>query len=513
MKQALLLLAVVTSCSQLFGQKIASFNLESVPLSPRPKSNSVNDLIVRMDTLWTGTGKGLSYTNDAGRYWTDFSNIQTFQERGVSALDVRNDEIWVATAYSEDRDGESISIGGGLHHSSDRGKTWRFIKQPVDSGTVDTLIYGRNRIAALAVTVPENNVTYDLAITKGAVWIASFAGMLRKSTDRGTSWQRVILPPDGSIQGIKPSDTLNFDLSPSSGKLGLRENLNHRVFAVFTSDDSTIWVGTANGINKSTDGGVSWRKFNHQNQSKPISGNFVVAINEQRVRGRRIVWAATVNALDQDEKRGVSFSTDGGESWQATLLGEFPHNISFQDSIVYVASDGGLLRSSDSGTTWIRSGTIYDPTTLQRFGNPLVYSVAVHGDTVWCGTSEGLAMTIDSPFEPFGNSWRIFRTYEPVGASNKTYSYPLPFSPDDEVVRIHYGTQGKTVPVTIRIFDFAMQPVRTLIQGARRSGSMEHDEIWNGTDQSNRRVANGVYFYRIEIEGNDPLWGKIFVLQ
>jgi hypothetical protein len=58
-----------------------------------------------------------------------------------------------------------------------------------------------------------------------------------------------------------------------------------------------------------------------------------------------------------------------------------------------------------------------------------------------------------------------------------------------------------------------MQPVKELIRNATRSGTVEHDEIWNGKDDLDRRVANGVYFYRVEVEGNEPIWGKIFVLQ
>ena len=110
-------------------------------------------------------------------------------------------------------------------------------------------------------------------------------------------------------------------------------NLNHSVFSIYASDDTTIWVGTAGGINKSTDGGTSWRKFSHQNQAKPISGNFVVALKEQQLVNQRIIWAATVNAEDNNEIKGVSYSSDSGESWVTTLLGEFAHNIAFNDSI------------------------------------------------------------------------------------------------------------------------------------------------------------------------------------
>ncbi len=516
MKRILTMLSLILFAIGILDAQVpASFAPSKAEVSPLPKSNVINDLLIRKDTVWVGAGRGVSFTTDRGTSWTNLANTRGFKDRGIAALAARGDEVWVSTAFTTEHDNESISTGGGLHYSTDRGLTWSFIEQPVDSGSVDTLLYGQNRIPALAVTVPEQNVTFDIALTEKNVWIASWAGILRTSTDKGKTWRRVILPPD-QLNSISPTDSLRFEVSGVfrvlNGKDTLRASLNHVAFAVLATDDSTLWVGTAGGVNKSTDGGVSWRKFSHQNQSEPISGNFVRAIAQQRWSGKTFIWAVTVNALGTTEKRGVSFTEDGGETWRTALLGESAFNFAFRDSIVYVAGEGGLFRSSDFGRSWTRSGTIYDPNTLQRFGFPKMYSVGVQGDTVWVGTSEGLAYTIDSPAQPFGTSWRVFRTYEPVGTTAKTYSYPLPFSPDDEVLRIHYGTQGKTVPVSIRIFDFGMQPVRTLIQGAQRSGSIEHDEIWNGRDDAGRLVSNGAYFYRVEFEGNE-LWGKILVLQ
>jgi hypothetical protein len=295
--------------------------------------------------------------------------------------------------------------------------------------------------------------------------------------------------------------------------LGLRGNLNHRAFSVTIASDNSRWVGTADGINTSTDGGISWRKFNHQNQVSAISGNFVVAIAEQVLPTGRIIWAATVNALDQDEVQGVSFTDNDGLSWKTTLLGERAHNIAFKDSIAYVATNRGLFRSVDFGNSWILSGTIYDPSTGHRFAEPTIFSVGVVGDTIWAGGPEGVAYTIDSPGEVFGRSWKIFRTYDPVGSTRATYSFPSPFSPGDEVVRLHYSVSGLEGGVTIRIYDFAMVPVKTLLQNADRSPMIEHDEIWDGRDDFGRIVSNGVYFYRIEIGGSDPIWGKIYVVQ
>ena len=55
------------------------------------------------------------------------------------------------------------------------------------------------------------------------------------------------------------------------------------------------------------------------------------------------MWAATVNANDPDEIKGVSYSDNAGQTWKTTLLGEWAHNIAVKDSIVYIATDNGLF--------------------------------------------------------------------------------------------------------------------------------------------------------------------------
>jgi hypothetical protein len=132
---------------------------------------------------------------------------------------------------------------------------------------------------------------------------------------------------------------------------------------------------------------------------------------------------------------------------------------------------------------------------------------------VYGGTGDGMVSTIDNDEHLFGQTWNIHRSYQPVGTSNTTYAYPNPFSPAQERVRFHYATGGSQASVTIEIFDFGMNRVRTVVKNAQRSGSLEHDEIWDGRDDNTNVVSNGVYFFRVVVNDNDPIWGKVMVLQ
>jgi hypothetical protein len=507
-----MIILVVAATSGAVSQPLRTFRIDAMPPeSDRLTANSINEIVVSGDTVWVGTSRGLSAAIGSPVRWTNWSGVAPFGGTGISGIAVRGDLLWVSAATSTKQDNESLPTGDGLYRSTDRGSTWVRQVQPVDVGSVDTLTYGVNRIAALNITTPINNITYDIAIGAGGVWTANFAGMLRRSTDDGVTWPRIILPPDGR-SSIAPTDTLDFDLAPTGGRLGLRGNLNHRVFSVMVDGNGYVWVGTAGGINRSTDGGSSWVKFSRTNQARPISGNFVVALREQRWAGVKTIWAATVNAESGEEQRGISWSSDDGGSWRTGLLGEFAHNIAVRDSIVYVPTDAGLYRTSDGGATWRLSGSMVDAATYQRIVSAEAITVDIRRDTVWLGGPDGLALTPDVSGAPFGTTWSVLRAFQPVAVAREMYVYPNPFSPAIEPSRVHFAVPTGGATVTIRIFDIAMQPVRDLVRGAQRPEG-QHDEVWDGKTDAGSLVANGVYFVRVSIGSAESVWGKVVVLQ
>ena len=152
--------------------------------SSNPLSNSITDIITIGDTIWLGTSRGVSLSTDGGQSWTNFYGNKDFGTDNVSAIGYNNGVFWCATAKStEVTGGQTLPEGTGLKYTSNLGVNWTSIPQPLDlqSDTVEQ--YGNNIIRALPVTVAIQNLAYDIEFTPGTIWVALFAGGLRKSTD------------------------------------------------------------------------------------------------------------------------------------------------------------------------------------------------------------------------------------------------------------------------------------------------------------------------------------------
>jgi hypothetical protein len=484
-------------------------------LSQNPLSNSITDIITIGDTVWLGTSRGVSLSTDNGTTWTNFYGQADFGTDNNSALGYNNGIVWCAGAQStEVTGGQTLPDGTGLKYTTNNGISWTSIPQPLDA-EIDTIEqYGINQIRALPVTVTIQNLVYDIAFTPNTIWIATFAGGLRKSTDNGQTWKRVILPPD-YLNSISPSDTLNFCLSPVNGNFCGEGNLNHRVFSVVAVNDSTVYVGTANGINKTSnakDEYPSWIKLNAQNQSQPISGNFITALGYNPVNNW--IWASTWKAEDQSEFYGVSSSSDGGQTWRTYLRDERPHNFGFKYFDVMVPTDNGVFRSKDNGLTWLLPNSIVDVESNNSLKTNVFYAADSYQNNIWLGSTDGLVRLEETPGKVWEGTWKIFFASKNLESNNETYCYPNPFNPRQEELKIKYSTGGSEENVTIRIFDFGFNYVSTVIQNVSRNRDLEGTpEFWDGKDENGNIVPNGVYFYRVDVGDNNAVYGKILVMQ
>jgi hypothetical protein len=180
----------------------------------------------------------------------------------------------------------------------------------------------------------------------------------------------------------------------------------------------------------------------------------------------------------------------------------------FKDSIVYAASDNGIWRSffTPPNFSWSKPSVIYDESIRDQIRTNLFYSVASQGDSVWVGSGDGLARTTDTLSSPWVGKLKIFRAYKNITSTNESYAAPNPFSPDYEVQDI-FQDRKTTANVTIKLFDFAMFPVRTVIQTL----TAHHLMLYGLPDgkRDDGTVFQRSLFLPLEIDKDETVWGKV----
>ncbi len=486
-----LLLVIFTKTGD--SQSIVSFSLQETPDRSGLVSNGITDLLYKNGTLYVGTGTGLSITRDNGQSWENFTEDEYGGRGGATALDIGPDgTLWIAAGFDSliESENTSFQTGGGLRYLEPGSDQWVLIPQPVDARE-DTL-NGKK-----PTTTPVQNITFDLtAVSANEVWITSWAGGVRRTLDRGQTWE------------VITTDGLPFDA------LG---QLNHRAFSVM-NENGNIWVGTVGGISKTSDGGQTWERFTSKNQNRSISGNWVIGMWHNDFDNS--VWATTLSS-DTSEFTAISRTKNGGATWDILLQeelsdGTFPRYVAFYDSAVYVATENGVYKSIDDGQTWFILPPIRDKVTGEGLFTSTFFSVATSpadgpNHRLWVGSVDGLASTENSGFD-----WIVYRAFVSTRERTdpKVYAYPNPFSPQhsDRPCRFQFDiTQAGEV--TVEIYNFAMEKVTTVsgVQNAPAENSFDRTLTWDGNDNNGRPVDNGVYFFKANVEGKTT-WGKIVVI-
>lgn len=499
-----LLLITFLLLAQVFGQVLKKDGFILSPNSIEPGDsevlvgNGIVDLVTMQDSvLLVGTGYGLNLTADNGETWHNFTSTDYIGKGGVAAIGVMDDStFWISSAYDSMVIDDDLPVGGGLSYTRDFGKSWIHVNQPVDPNI------SRDSLGYAPTTTKVQNLTYDIAIQDSTIWITSWGGGLRKSDDMGQTWQVVTV--DGQPFDVSSASNLNWK--------------NHVAFSVL-AENNNLWVGTAAGIWKSSDNGSHWQQYSFDNSPYPISGNFIVAIAHQKYvksSGDTVnaIWAATIEATESGEVRGVSKTENGGETWEIMLENTFPHNFAFDDSIAYVAADEGLFISNDAGKNWYLMPPIKDAESGEEILTNVYYSAAVTKNflekRLWVGSADGLASTSNN-----GNTWKVHRSYQStrLKSTPNAYAYPSPFSPSrNDFIRFQYDiTQAGEV--NIDIYDFAMDKVIgfTEYESSPSGNSPDRSAKWDGRNNRGDVVASGVYFFRVKVEGN-VTWGKLVII-
>ena len=522
----LFLLFCNISSAQLYGPQSGEFkSLER---------QSVSSLEYGDQNIWIGPGLN-AYRTQSGEFFVPENADSVFNARGrVFSLATESSRIFAGLGFTSTRGGGSVNAAMGYYQSKNSGESWEFIPFPLDDKAPEQcnaesvgppcdleFTYGGETYIRTRTTVPEQSPPFEVDFHEDTILSVNWASGLLRSSDNGLTWERLILPPFFEAE-LTPDSTYQwFSQSPDGAinRYDPRFDNNLLGFGLLIDEQQRVWVGTAGGINISENAltapkdEISWRHiaFNPDIQDG-LLGNWIIKIRQQPDTDR--IWMTNWRAdPDNRDQFGIVYTEDEGETFHTFLEGIRVNDIGFFDGVIYAAASDGLYISGDDGGTWSRQHRIESPNTFIK--EDASFLALTNSDSgIWAGSSDGLAFSPDH-----GSSWTIFRVnlplsggniYQPGAPEANAYAYPNPFSPTiHSLVRIKFKAETTDRP-TVRIFDYAMNPVR-IIKTNSVSADGSYEISWDGRTDNGRVVAGGAYFYSID-GSNGPIRGKILLL-
>jgi photosystem II stability/assembly factor-like uncharacterized protein len=248
------------------------------------------------------------------------------------------------------------------------------------------------RINALAIDPHDPRILYLDVITERR------GGGLFKSTDGGSTWQA--LPKSASSPG-------SSSLNDPSGMMVL-------ALVVSPLKPDILFAGTLVGPFKSTDGGKSWTPIESGmiDRSKKGPTNVTVSGLQFDPANPKTLYAGT--------EAGVFRSTDEGLHWTLLRAEPVADKLGLEDPEIqvgepvfdprwpetfYTPAEGGLLKTSDAGSSWRLIGkglTIEEPIAYVQ-----ALAIDPHSPKVLlAGNEEGLFKSVDEgeTWSPWGES-------------------------------------------------------------------------------------------------------------
>ncbi|SMD41875.1 Uncharacterized protein SAMN00777080_0409 [Aquiflexum balticum DSM 16537] len=233
---------------------------------------------------------GLFKTEDGGTTWNSIFDDMDISSVSALALAPSNpNHIWAGT-------GETFLIrpahamGNGIYKSTDAGKTFQ------NKGLEKT-----SRIGQIVVDPRNPDVVYVAGL--GHTYGPQKERGVYKTTDGGNNWEHVLFVDEGT-------GAVDLAMNPKNPDI---------VFAAFWSIDIKTWGlnsgGPGGGIYRTKDGGKTWEPMKNNGlpggEKNPV-GKSAVAISHSN--------PDVVYALFEMESPQLWKSTDGGDSWELTLI-------------------------------------------------------------------------------------------------------------------------------------------------------------------------------------------------
>lgn len=262
---------------------------------------------------------------------------------------------------------------------------------------------------------------------------------------------------------------------------------------------------------------------------------FISAFADTLSKGSPLYCFAMVNSTDTSLLK----YNRKENSWRL-LLRKAPQSMTFANNgYIYMVFDGKMIQAyrdtlGDSaapqgwkesvGQDQFQTRIMKADTTIEypEFICDILYvSKSDSSGYLWIATSEGLFISdneipgkSDSPFI------LISRAPKVKGGLKQTYASPGIINYRNEKAIFVYNL-SKDAKVTVKVYDYNMDLVKTVISGEpRKAGDKggpqgrsteKNKDWWDGRNESGRTVAPGVYYYKITTDNGERAFGKLVV--
>lgn len=313
---------------------------------------------------------------------------------GAVAIDQAHpDTVWVGTGEGCPRN--SVSVGTGLYRTTDGGESWKFM------GLANT-----ERIPKVVVDPTNSSVVYVAAL--GHLWNANEDRGVYKTTDGGTTWNRVLFVD-------KNTGCADLAIDPQNPQILYAAMWDYRRSADFFTSG-----GKGSGLYKTSDGGATWTRLTNGLPTGEL-GRIGLSVSRSNPKYVYAVIECKDNALYR--------STDRGETWTKTSTSfnvqarpfYFSHLAVDPTDSLRVFKPGVTLSVTDDGG--------------ESFTSPFRGGGNVHSDmhTLWIdpnnheymlvGTDGGVYETRDR-----GNTWRFMQNLPLAQYYRVSYDMATPYN-------------------------------------------------------------------------------------
>lgn len=327
------------------------------------------------------------------------------------------------------------------------------IAHSLDGGETwaDTLLYGYGGVVSVAIDLHNSAVIY------AGVWTSTWGGTgLYKSTDTGNVWTAVTLPDGRYINDI----------------------------VIHPSSSDTLYVSTLlGGIFKSTNGGANWQSI----------GTSISSPGEMMFHPSNpsIIYCATKGAYPGN-CQGVYRSEDDGQTWINIGLGGNPNVQALEMDV----NTGELLAGVDFS---IYAGDVYVTTDDSTW---LEDNLDRRASDLYFDPNSGDIYAACYSWGGGGVYRRVFTGINEEDGDSDISSLRITSNPFSNRVTVKFQIQARS-SLNLFIYDINGRKIRTIFNGVKSSGA--YSVIWDGRDDTGKKVSSGVYLLRFEANNYSAL--------